>query len=64
MNINEKDRKILDVLKKNAKLTTSQISKKTNIPITTVHNRIKKLEQQEIIKGYTIVLNQEKPLDL
>ena len=58
--LNEKDLKILDVLKRNAKLSTQQISKKTLIPITTVHNRIKKLEKEGIIKGYTILLDNKK----
>ena len=57
MRLDEKDHKILEVLKENAKLTTSQISKKTKIPITTVHNRIKRLENSGVIKNYTVVLD-------
>ena len=60
MSIDKKDKAIIDVLKENSKLTTSQISKKLNIPITTVHNRIKKLINQEIIKNYTIKINHKK----
>lgn len=58
--IDEKDSQILEELRKNAKLTTSQISKKTRIPITTIHNRIKKLEKEKIIKNYTLSLDFEK----
>lgn len=58
--LDEKDRKILELLKNNAKLTTQQISKHTMIPVTTVHNRIKKLEQAGIIKGYTLKLDHKK----
>ncbi|OGM02110.1 hypothetical protein A3K72_03990 [Candidatus Woesearchaeota archaeon RBG_13_36_6] len=57
MGLDEKDLKILEILKQNAKLTTSQISKKTKIPITTVYNRIKGLENGGVIKGYTVMLN-------
>lgn len=57
MKLDEKDEKILVLLKGNAKHTTSQISKKTGIPITTIHNRIKKLENTGIIKGYTVLVN-------
>lgn len=60
MELDEKDLQILEQLKANAKLTTSQISKKTNTPITTVHNRIKKLEKEKIIKSYTLSLDFEK----
>ncbi|MBI4020650.1 MAG: Lrp/AsnC family transcriptional regulator [Candidatus Aenigmarchaeota archaeon] len=58
--LDEKDRKILELLRQNAKLTTQQISKKTLIPITTVHNRIKKMESTGIIKGYTVLVDHKK----
>ena len=60
MKLDDKDMDILSILKKNAKNTTQQISRELNIPITTVHNRIKKLESQGIIEKYTVVLNQKK----
>ena len=41
-------------------MTTQQISKKTLIPITTVHSRIKKLEKEGIIKKYTLELGHRK----
>ncbi|MFH1399137.1 MAG: Lrp/AsnC family transcriptional regulator [Candidatus Woesearchaeota archaeon] len=59
MKLDEKDLEILGILKQNAKLTTSQISKQTKIPITTVHNRIKKLESIGVIRNYTVVLNHQ-----
>jgi len=58
--MDEKDEKILKLLKENSKLTSQQISKKTLIPITTVHNRIKKLEKEGIIKRYTLELDNKK----
>ena len=60
MKLDDKDMDILSLLKKNAKSTTQQISRILNIPITTVHNRIKKLESSGIIEKYTVVLNQRK----
>ena len=60
MKLDDKDMDILSLLKKNAKNTTQQISRELNIPITTVHNRIKKLESSGIIEKYTVVLNQRK----
>ena len=58
--MDDKDKKILDVLKENSKLSTQQISKKISIPITTVHHRMKKLEEEGIIKKYTVVLDYKK----
>ena len=52
--------KVLEMLKKNSKLTTGQIAKKTGIPVTTVHNRIKKMEKEGLIKGYSVILDNKK----
>ncbi len=60
MTLDEKDKQILDLLKQDSSLTTSKISKKTRIPITTIHNRIQKLKRLDIIKNYTLNLNYEK----
>jgi DNA-binding Lrp family transcriptional regulator len=55
-----KDERIIDILKENSRLSTQQISKKASIPITTVHNRIKKLNREGVIKKYTVVLDNKK----
>ncbi len=54
------DWKIIDVLKENSRLSSSKISKKTGIPITTVFNRMKKLEKEGVIKNYTVNLDPHK----
>ena len=58
--VDEKDLAIIEVLKHNSNFSTQQISKKTNITITTVHNHIKKLEKGGVIEGYTVKLNNKK----
>ncbi|MBI3032190.1 Lrp/AsnC family transcriptional regulator [Candidatus Woesearchaeota archaeon] len=58
--IDEIDKRIIELLKDNAKLSTRAIGKKTGIPITTVYHRIRKLEQQGIIKKYTAIIDEEK----
>lgn len=58
--MDKKDEKILEILKSDSSLTTRQIAKKTAIPITTIHNRIRKLKKDEIIKQYTIKLDHKK----
>jgi Lrp/AsnC family transcriptional regulator for asnA, asnC and gidA len=60
MKLDDKDSLILSTLAKNSRLSTYQISKQTGIPVTTVHNRIKRLEEQKIIKGYTIDVDHKK----
>lgn len=60
MKLDEKDYKILEVLKNHSNWGTNQISKKTKVPITTVHNRIKKLKGLGIIKNFTINIDYEK----
>ena len=58
--MDDKDEKILGLLRENSNLTTHQLSKKLLIPITTVHNRIKKLKEEGIIKRYTLELDNKK----
>jgi len=55
--VDDKDWKIIEVLKEHADYTTRQIAKKTLLPVTTVHNRIRKLKQNNIIKKFTISLD-------
>ena len=58
--MDKKDFQIIELLKKNAKLTSQQINARTGMPVTTIHNRIKKLEREGFIKGYTIKLDHKK----
>lgn len=58
--IDNKDREILQELIKNSKQTTGKLGKKLRIPITTIHNRIKKLEKAGIIINYTLNVNYKK----
>lgn len=55
----EIDKKILAILKLNSRSSINTISNETGIPSTTVHNRIKKLEDKGIIRGYTININDD-----
>ena len=58
--MDKKDNRILSLLKEDSSLTTSKISKKTAIPITTVHNRIQKLKNLGVIRNFTINIDYEK----
>lgn len=54
MNLDITDIKILKLLQKNSRLPVRQISKEVNMSQPSVKQRIEKLEDNNIIKGYTI----------
>jgi len=58
--LDEKDIRILGWLQENCKLTTKQIAKEINSPITTVFAKIKRMEKLGIIKAYRAVLDARK----
>jgi Lrp/AsnC family transcriptional regulator for asnA, asnC and gidA len=58
--LDEKDIKILSLLRENARLTTNEISKELGIPPTTIHNRIKRMKQTGVIKRFTVDLDRKK----
>ena len=57
--MDENDKKILTELISNSRIPISKISSKTGIPDSTVSNRIKKLENNNIIEQYTTIINPE-----
>jgi DNA-binding Lrp family transcriptional regulator len=58
--LDETDVKILKALTLDARLSSRQISKRCDISIGTVLSRIKRMEKEGIIRGYTTLLDQEK----
>ena len=58
--LDEIDRNILRILQENAKTSYREIQEKLSISIGTIHNRITKLEKNQIIEGYTLKLNNVK----
>ncbi|MCL5949353.1 MAG: Lrp/AsnC family transcriptional regulator [Candidatus Bathyarchaeota archaeon] len=60
LKLDEKDLAILTLIQENSKLTANQIAKKTNIPITTVFAKTKRMEEMGIIKQYRAILSAEK----
>jgi len=55
--IDNNDREIIQLLRENSKRSIQDIAKRIGLPLTTVHNRIKKLENQGTIKRFTIDLD-------
>ncbi len=54
------DRKILNMLQKDARITTKELASKLHLTNTPVYERVKKLEKIGIIEKYIAVLNPEK----
>ncbi|AMQ19549.1 AsnC family transcriptional regulator [Thermococcus peptonophilus] len=52
--------KILSLLQKNARLSYREIAKELGVAVGTVYNRIKRLEESGIIKGYAPIIDYEK----
>ena len=60
MRIDIIDKKILEELQKNSSQPLSEISKKVGLSNTPCWNRIKKLEEEKIIKSKSIILDNKK----
>lgn len=58
--LDEKDESIIKVLSKRAGLSSRALSKMLEIPISTIHRRIKRLERDGVILGYKAMINHEK----
>jgi Lrp/AsnC family transcriptional regulator for asnA, asnC and gidA len=58
--VDEKDLEILSILEKNAKTRIHLIAKKLHLPPSTVHHRIKRMEEAGIISGWGVRKNYSK----
>ncbi|MFT5646022.1 MAG: Lrp/AsnC family leucine-responsive transcriptional regulator [Aureispira sp.] len=58
--MDETDKKILRLLQKNAKQNTKEIASQIKLTISPTFERIKKLEQQGVIKAYVAILDKTK----
>ncbi|MFD2206456.1 Lrp/AsnC family transcriptional regulator [Kiloniella antarctica] len=54
--LDETDRQIIQVLRKNARETIKGIATQTNLARSTVRHRLQKLEEDQIITGYRVEL--------
>ena len=58
--LDKKDLRILEILKERGDLTVRQVASRTLLPITTVHNRIKRMKSLGVIKRFTIEVDHKK----
>lgn len=54
------DKKIMNVLMENSRLSYRQIARKANVSVATVMNRVNRLRGEGVIKKYTTELDYEK----
>ena len=60
MNLDNTDKKIIKNLIKDARISARQLALKIGLSTVTVLSKIKKLESEKIIKGYTVLVDHEK----
>jgi Lrp/AsnC family transcriptional regulator, leucine-responsive regulatory protein len=57
--LDERDLAILGALQEDARATYADVGAKVGLSASTVHERVRKLEQQGVIRGYRAVLDAE-----
>ncbi len=60
MDLNETDLKILKSLLEDARFSSRQIAKNVGVSVGTVLSRIKRMEDDGLIKGYSVLLDHER----
>jgi len=60
MELSDKDKRVLNALVDNSRLSLRQIASKIGVSAATVMHHINKLEKEKIIKSYTAELDYEK----
>ncbi len=54
------DRKLLDLLQRDARLSNAELAEKVGLTVSSVHERVKKMERKGIITGYVATVDAEK----
>ncbi len=57
--LRETDKRLLNLLRDNARLSTTELARQLDLSRSTVQSRIKQLEQSGVIKAYSVVLGEE-----
>jgi Lrp/AsnC family transcriptional regulator, leucine-responsive regulatory protein len=55
--LDKKDLEILKLLQQNARITIKEVSEKVHLSTTPVHERIRRLEENGVIKQYATIVN-------
>jgi DNA-binding Lrp family transcriptional regulator len=57
--LTEKDEELLSILRVNARASVSDIARATGVSRTAIQNRLNKLENNNVIKAYSVVLGND-----
>ncbi len=57
--MDQKDKILINLLRENARTSTSELARKMRMSRTTIQDRIRKLENRGDISGYTVLLSKE-----
>ncbi len=60
MTLDEGDLKVLRVLQVRSDRSLKEVALETRQPVTTVHSKVKRLEEKGIIRGYRAILDPQK----
>lgn len=52
--MDDKDRKILDILKDNGRASYTEIAEKVDVSEATVRNRVQKMREEDVIEKFTV----------
>jgi len=58
--LDELDLAILSELESNARIVVTELARRLGSPTSTIRDRIQRLEEEEVIRGYTIIINPRK----
>ncbi len=60
MKLDNTDKKLINFLQIDSKITTKKLATELNLSVTAIYERIKKLEKKSVIKKYVAVVDKEK----
>ena len=58
--LDDTDRSIIEVLERDARTSLRRIAEEVDVSLGTVSNRVKKLEENGVIKDYRVILDSDK----
>src|ERR1700723_3043082 len=59
VSVEETDRKIVSLLARNGRMSFTELARQAGLSVSAVHQRVRRLEQEGVIKGYAAIFNPE-----